>query len=169
MKKLITLFCLLSLALPVFAENTPKLIKHYKSAGIYYYYMPDFDIKTFKKPPEVKAANFIYNIFIFDKNLTAKSFTKRYNYNIEDDAGYYLDMMAIGIENSPTYFIHSYTAPKSPHNEEVYICKLEKGNWQTKYILNPETSKFVKQVKFNNGSLGITSICNPDYIPFHDI
>ena len=170
MKNFFVLFYLLGLALPIFAnENTPKLIKQYKNIGVSYYYMPDFNIEAVKKTPETKPVNFVYNIFIFNKDLSPENFTKRYKYTIEDDAGYYLDMIAIGIENKPTYFIRSYTSSKSPHNEEVYICKLEKGNWQTKYILNPETDKFVKQVKFNNGRFGITSLCNPDYVPFHDI
>ena len=168
LKKTLILLAILLLCPTIFAkENTQKLIKHFKSMNIYYYYMPNLNIETFTLPTEVKSSE-DYKIFIYDKEIPTKKITETDRLVIKDEPGFYFSMLISGIENQPTYFVNKYF----DYNSNEFIidaCKLEKGNWQTKYILNPETDKFVKQVKFNNGRFGITSLCNPDYVPFHDV
>ena len=73
------------------------------------------------------------------------------------------------IDNSVSVHVKAWDVVFQDGEDEVSICELKKDNWQIRYILNPKTNKFEKQVIFNNGKLGITSICNPNYIPFQDI
>ena len=167
MKKIILIICLIFIGLLVFANNSQqKMLASYSSQGIYYYYMPNFDIKTFKKPKDVKLVNSNYIIFIYDKDFPSNNFLYRDEIKIENDPSYLFEMILVGIKNEPTFFVSKTT---KNGEDEVSICELKKDNWQVKYILNPKTKKFEKQVIFNNGKLGITSICNPNYVPFQDI
>ena len=167
MRKIIISICLIFVCTLAFADNNQqKLLASYSSQGIYYYYMPNFDIKTFKKPKDVKPVDSNYIIFIYAKDISSNNFSYRDEIKIENDPGYLFEMMLVGIKNEPTFFVNKTT---KNGEDEVSICELKKDNWQVKYILNPKTNKFEKQVIFNNGKLGITSICNPNYIPFQDI
>lgn len=169
MKKIITLICLLiSVCVLVFANNNQnKLLASYSSQGIYYYYMPNFDIKTFTKPKEVKSVDSRYVIFIYDKDLLTNNFAYRNKIKIENDSGYLYDMILVGIDNEPTHYVNRTINQNG--EVEVNVCEFKKDNWQTKYMLNPQSNKFEKQIIFNNGKLGVTSICNPNYVPFQDI
>lgn len=167
MKKIITIICFIFVCIFALANNNQqKMLASYSSQGIYYYYIPNFDIKTFKKPKDVKPVNSNYIIFIYDKEISSNDFSYRDEIKIENDPGFLFEMILIGIKNEPTFFVNKTT---KNGEDEVSICELKKDNWQIRYILNPKTKKFEKQVIFNNGKLGITSICNPNYVPFQDI
>ena len=169
MKKLIILTCLLIfICVHTLANNNQmKLLASYPSQGVYFYYMPNFNIDTFKRPPKIQPVDSRYVIFIYDKDISAKNFAYRNKIKIEDNPGYLYEMILIGIDNGPTHYINRTINQNS--EAEVNVCKLKKDNWQTKYMLNPKTNKFEKQIIFNNGKLGVTSICNSNYVPFQDI
>lgn len=186
MKKTIFLFCLIALSglfagcgiltannnstIEVKSQETKSetvLLYSYPKNGIYYYYISAFDIDNFKKPAEVKPANGIYNIFIYDKKISTAQLHHRDRYDIEDDSGYLLDMLSVGVENNPIAYVHRDNDVSG--DVQVDVCIFESGNEQIRYLLNPETGKFVKQMRFNNGEIGILNICNPDYVPGQDI
>lgn len=143
------------------------MLYSYPKNGIYYYYVSDFNIDTFKKPEEVKPAeNTVYHIFIYDKKLSAQQLNHRDRYDIMDDFGYLFDMISVGVENEPIAYVH-----RSLEDDEVkvYACRFEQDNEQIRYVMNPETGKFVNQMRFYNGELGISNICNPNFVPGQDI
>ena len=76
-------------------------------------------------------------------------------------------MVMSGIDNQPTYYVNRTINQNG--EVEINLCEFKKDYWQIKYMLNPQTNKFEKQIIFNNGKLGVTSICNPNYVPFQDI
>lgn len=165
MKKVLLLLFVFNFNFPCFAG---EIIHSYPSQGIYYYYEPNLNVNTFKKPSGVEPADFTYNVFIYSKKLPRKNFKTFNDVKIENDAGYLFDMLSAGINNKPTYYLHRYT----DYSDSVIVelCKLDYStNNQIKYILNPETGKFVKQVEFNNGKIHMGNICNPNWVPFHDI
>lgn len=164
MKKILIVLSFICFTLPVLAG---EMIYSYPSQGIYYYYEPHFDINTFKKPTEVKPANFTYSLFIYSKKPNIQMFKTCNDIKIENDAGYLFDMLNAGIGNKPDYYLNRYV-----DNDEtvVNLCKIDNiSNNQIKYILNPETGKFVKQIEFNNGDIHMGNICNPNWLPFGDI
>lgn len=177
MKKLLILFLFLTLFLLVGCSNSVKsisqnireqeLLASFPNTGFYYYYDPNFDINTFKKPIEVTPAETDYFIYIYDNPYNKEKFLKDFETPIEDNGGFLFSMLKVGIENKPHYFIHRTIDDNNM--VEMSICEFKPNDWQVKYMLNPETDKFVKQVIFNNGELNIASICNPSYVPFHDI
>jgi len=171
MKKIFILFVLLfSVAVPVLATEM-KLLAKYPKTGFYYYYSPDFKFKDFNKPVEINTPSGEYTMFVYTKQVNPASFTQRHNYKIEDDFGYMFDMISVGIENQPLYYIRrqpNYIDDK-PNDFKLEICQLKSDNTQIKYILDPVTNTLVKQLEFNNGELGIGSLCNPSYIPGQDI
>lgn len=171
MKKNIVLFSLMLLALPAFSSEM-KLLAKFPNAGFYYYYSPDFDIENFQKPKEItKSENGNYTIFIYDKVIPKEKFIYYDNEDhnlIEDNASQLFSFLMNGINNKPSYYAY-----RSPDYEdcdiEKCICKFNPNNWQIKYVYQPEQAKYIKQLEFNNGELGITSICNPEYVPGQDI
>ena len=168
MKKIFLLFiCFLSIYWCAFANTQQKLLAAYPNQGIYYYYIPKFDINTFKKPKDVELFESNYTIFIYDKEIPHSEFAHRNKIKIENNSSGLFDMILTGIEKKPTHYVNR--SVNENNDIEVSICKLKQDNWQIKYMLNPKTNKFEKQVVFNNGSYGITSICNPNYVPFQDI
>lgn len=155
--------------IPIFCtSNEHKLIASFPEQGIYYYFIPNFDINTFKKPQEIKeSANGSYHIFVYNKDIPAKTFEYNNGYKIQDSAGDLLEMISVAINNHPNYYIVKGLSDEN--NSEVSLCEFKANNDQIKYLLNFDTGKFVKQLMFNNGQIGIGSICNPNYIPGRDI
>ena len=168
MKKLIIFISLLIfICISAFANNQHKLLASYPTQGIYYYYMPHFDINKFKKPNKVKIVDSRYIIFIYNKNISANKFAYRNKIKIKDSPEYLYDMVMSGIDNLPIYYVNRIINQNG--EVEINLCEFKKDYWQIKYMLNPKTNKFEKQIIFNNGKLGVTSICNPNYVPFQDI
>ena len=168
MNKLIIIICLLITAcIFLFAKSPQMLLASYSTQGIYYYYIPHFDINKFKKPEEVQMVDSRYIIFIYDKEISTNEFAYRNKIKIENTPDFLYDMILIGIEKQPTHFINRTINQNGA--TEVNVCEFKKDDWQIKYMLNQQTNKFEKQIIFNNGKLGVTSICNPNYVPFQDI
>ena len=184
-KIIITTLCTLSLFFGSFAfskqirqneNNSPYMIASFPKQGIYYYYYKNFKPENFSKPKEVvPVLNDSYTIFVYDKNLPADNF-KKYEGNghfaeLEDDPGDMFQMQINGIKYRPKYYIYRHTGCTNSYEGKcIDICKLNfETNDQIKYTAHPWTGEIVKQMRFNNGSIGFPNVCNPDWIPKTDI
>lgn len=171
MKKFIILFCTLFLGIPTFAAEM-KLLAKFPNAGFYYYYSPDFNVENYSKPVEItKSEDGNYTIFIYNREIPSDKFLyydNEDNEKIEDDYSQLFSFILNGINAKPSYYI--YRSPDYDDSEiERYICKFESNNLQVKYIYHPDLKRYIKQLEFNNGELGLASICNPEYKPGYDI
>ncbi len=171
MRKIIVVFGLILFALPTFSSEM-KLLAKFPNAGFYYYYSPDFNVENFQKPNEItKSEEGNYSIFIYNKEIPKEKFIYYDNEDhnlIEDNGSELFSFLMNGINNKPSYYV--YRSPDYEEDDvEKYICRFNPNNLQIKYIYQPEQAKYIKQLEFNNGELGITSICNPSYIPGQDI
>lgn len=160
MKQILITLLLVIFCLPVLATQG-KLIHSYSSIGVYYWYEPNFDVDSFKIPSEIKPVDTMYTVYIYDQVKSPKAFKNYLGRNIEDDASNMFAMYLMGLNNTPIGYIHR-------DSQETIACTF-KGNEQTRYVMNPETNKLEKQMTFNNGDLGMISICNPNYLPWQDI
>lgn len=160
MKRIFIILLLFVFCLPVLATQG-RLLHSYLSIGVYYWYEPNFNIETFKISDQIKPVNTIYTVYIYDQVKNPKVFKNYLGRNIEDDASNMFDMYLMGLNNIPVGYIHH-------DSQETYACTF-KGDEQTRYVMNPETNRLEKQMTFNNGELGIISICNPDYLPWQDV
>lgn len=166
MKKVLSLFVLMFLALPCFA--TSKLLYSYPASGMYYYYIPDFKPESFTKPAEVKRNDLYYTMFVYTKPVSVLGFKSVDGQTILNDAGWLFPMLRVGIKNKPDYYV--FSSLNEAGYERINICKLDNKTYdQIKYTNDTESGDIVKQMIFNNGEFNIGSICNPDYAPGNDI
>lgn len=166
MKKVLSLFVLMFLALPCFADS--KLLHSYPASGMYYYYIPDFNPESFTKPAEVKRNDLYYTMFVYTKPVSVSSFKSVDGQTILNNAGWLFPMLTVGIKNKPDYYV--FSSLNEAGYERINICKLDNKTYnQIKYTNDTESGDIVKQMIFNNGEFNIGSICNPDYVPGNDI
>ena len=172
MKKLLlmTLFTLFmhSYTIKSFASDTPQKIFAYDNSGIYYYYSKHISVNYLNDMiGKINKTEDNFHIFIFNKNLNAKKFQYLNGYTVLDKIDYLFDMITIGINNHPKYYIRR-TFDKNNH-PKLDICEIKPLNIQIKYTLNPPTGELINKKIFYNGKLGILSICNPEYDKSNDI
>lgn len=159
-----------------------RLISSYPKQGFYYYYYEKFNPLEFEKPEEIIPVYGTYSMFVYDENLPESHFDgisiwnekiKAYdNYmQIKDDGGYLFDMILVGLEFKPAYYVREHPNCHNGYNGKCLdICKFNKNNnKQIKYTLNPESGEIVKQMEFDNGEVSLGNLCNPDWIPGVDI